>query len=104
MLSQLVIKRARKWKKKERQNPLHYFVCFQMPKKNNIRPEVLIFGVINYSTHSLKNYVTSEKDVSHNVLYYQQLSIAHYQVRFFMLKIILCNSKSVQFLSSPTNE
>ena len=31
----------------------------------------------------LKNYVTSEGAVSHNVLYYQQLSIACYQVRFY---------------------
>ena len=31
----------------------------------------------------LKNYVTSEGAVSHNVLYYQQLSIAHYQVSFY---------------------
>ena len=31
----------------------------------------------------LKNYVTSEGDVSHNVLYYQQLSITRYQVRFY---------------------
>ncbi len=28
----------------------------------------------------LKNYVTSEGVVSHNVLYYQQLSVAGYQV------------------------
>ena len=31
----------------------------------------------------LENYVTSEGAVSHNVLYYQQLSIAHYQVSFY---------------------
>ena len=30
----------------------------------------------------LKNCVTSDGVVSHNVLYYQQLSIAHYQVGF----------------------
>ena len=30
----------------------------------------------------LKNYVTSEVAVSHNVFYYQQLSIACYQVSF----------------------
>ena len=30
----------------------------------------------------LKNYVTSEGASSHIVLYYQQLSIAHYQVSF----------------------
>ena len=38
----------------------------------------------------LKNYVTSEGAVSHNVLYYQQLSIACLQVSF-MLTIILSN-------------
>ena len=31
----------------------------------------------------LKNYFTSEGAVTHNVLYYQQLSIARYQVRFY---------------------
>ena len=31
----------------------------------------------------LENYVTSEGDVSHNVLYYQQLSIACYRVSFY---------------------
>ena len=31
----------------------------------------------------LKNYLTSEGVVSHNVLNYQQLSIACYQVRFY---------------------
>ena len=31
----------------------------------------------------LKNYVTSEGAVSHNVLYYQQLSIPCYQVSFY---------------------
>ena len=31
----------------------------------------------------LKNYVTSEGPVSHNVLHYQQLSIACYQVSFY---------------------
>ena len=30
-----------------------------------------------------ENYVTSEGAVSHNVLYYQQLSIARYQVSFY---------------------
>ena len=28
----------------------------------------------------LKNYITSERAVSHNALYYQQLSIARYQI------------------------
>ena len=31
----------------------------------------------------LKNYLTSEGAVSHNVLYYQQFSITHYQVSFY---------------------
>ena len=31
----------------------------------------------------LENYVTSEEAVSHNVLYYQQLPITRYQVRFY---------------------
>ena len=31
----------------------------------------------------LKNYITSEGAVSHNVSYYQQLSIAYYQVSFY---------------------
>ena len=31
----------------------------------------------------LKNYCTSEGAVSHNVLYYQRLSIAGYQVGFY---------------------
>ena len=46
------------------------FVWFQMNNK------LFIIWVRNY----LKNYITSEGAVSHNVLYYQQLSIAHYQV------------------------
>ena len=33
---------------------------------------------------SLKKYVTSEGAVSHNIFYYQQLSITHYQVRFYV--------------------
>ena len=31
----------------------------------------------------LKNYVTSEGAISHNILYYQQLPIAYYQVSFY---------------------
>ena len=38
----------------------------------------------------LKNYVTSEGAISHNVLYYQQLSIARYEVSL-ILAIILSN-------------
>ena len=34
-------------------------------------------------TSFLKNYVTSEGAISHNVLYYQQLPITRYKVRFY---------------------
>ena len=45
----------------------------------------------------LKNYVTSEGAVSYNVWYYQQLSIARYQVLVFMLTIMLSNYQAVPF-------
>ena len=41
---------------------------------------LLIISVRNYLF--LKNYATSEGAVSHNVLYYQQLSNGRYQVSF----------------------
>ena len=40
-----------------------------------------ILFVVNY--FYLENYLTSEGAVSHNVFYYQQLSIACYQVSFY---------------------
>ena len=40
--------------------------------------------------HFLKNYATSEGAVSHNVLHYQQLSIACHQLSFYA-NIILSN-------------
>ena len=55
-------------------NTLVAHVCFQMPNAFNI-------WVRNY--FFLKNYVTYEGAVSHNVLYYKQLSIVHYQVSFY---------------------
>ena len=68
-------------------------VCFktlisrpQLWSRNNSSYFIL---VRNY--FSLKNYVTSEGAISHNVLYYQQLSIALYQVKFFMITIIFSN-------------
>ena len=45
----------------------------------DFRPEA--YWVTNYLF--LKNFVTSEGAVSHNVLYFQQLSIARYQVSFY---------------------
>ena len=59
---------------------LHKFVCFQMPNQTSGLKSIIIW-VRNYLF--LKNYVTSEGAVSHNVLYYQQLSIARYQVSFY---------------------
>ena len=58
----------------------------QLWSRNNSSYFIL---VRNY--FSLKNYVTSEGAISHNVLYYQQLSIALYQVKFFMITIIFSN-------------
>ena len=68
----------------EEKTPLsHEVVCFQMldfgTSKSNLRSQIIL--VENY--FFLENYVTSEGAVSHNVLYYQQLSIACYQVSFY---------------------
>ena len=69
----------------EEKTPLsHEVVCFQMldfeTSKSN--SEVSKSNLVeNY--FFLENYVTSEGAVSHNVLYYQQLSIARYQVSFY---------------------
>ena len=50
------------------------------------RPQILVWGleiklVENYIF--LENYTALEGAVSHNVLYYQQLPITRYQVRFY---------------------
>ena len=65
---------------KEKTPLLHKFVCFQMPNK---RLQLKSFNIWVRNYLFLKNYVTSEGAVSHNVLYYQQLSIARYQVSFY---------------------
>ena len=59
---------------KEKTPLLDDFVCFQIGIKYFI---ILV-------THNLflKNYGTSEGAVSHNVVYYQQLPNARYQVSF----------------------
>ena len=49
----------------------------------------------------LKNCVTSDGIVSHNVLYYQQLSIAHYQVGFHAN--VFFNSNYQRLVSSSFN-
>ena len=70
----------------ERKTPLfHFFVCFQIHKKR-LQLKSIIIWVGNYLSQKL----TSEGDVSHNVLSYQQLSIALYQEGYYV-KIILSN-------------
>jgi hypothetical protein len=54
---------------KEKTPLLDKFVCFQL-------------GILVRKYLFLKNYVTSEGVVSHNVLFYEQLSNARYQVSF----------------------
>ena len=46
------------------------------------RPEV--FNYLSDKYLFLKNFVTSEGAILHNVLYYQQLSIARSQVSFYV--------------------
>ena len=55
------------------------FVCFQI----GIRDFWLeVFYYFSAKLPLFQKYVTSERAVSHNVLYYQQLSNACYQVSF----------------------
>ena len=46
----------------------------------------------------LENNVISEGAVSHNVSYYQQLSITCYQVSFYAKQLFWVITNSVQFL------
>ena len=54
---------------------LHKLLCSHMPEKS------LTVLLRNYLF--LNNYVNTERAVSHNVLHYQQLTIARYQVSFY---------------------
>ena len=65
--------------KKEKTPLLYNYVCFQM---NNKMLQLKPFIIWVRNNLFLKNYITSEGTVSHNILYYQQLSIARYQVCF----------------------
>ena len=75
--------------KKRIHSKLQLFVCFQMPEKAScLRFKYLTEKLTSTKRNDLflKNYVTSEGAVSHNVLYYiyQQLSVALiYQVSFY---------------------
>ena len=69
----------------EERTPLsHKDVCFQMLDFGNSKTNSKVSNwnvVENYFCY--ENYVTSETAVSQNVLYYQQVSIACYQVSFY---------------------
>ena len=58
-----------------------------MKEKTPLSHEVVCFQMLDFETSNskffLENYVTAEGAVSHNVLYYQQLPIIHYQVKFY---------------------
>ena len=69
------------WIMKEKKPPLlHNFVCFLMHNKKLQLRSSFIIGVRNYLF--LKNYVTTERAISHKVSYYKQLSIACHQISY----------------------
>ena len=78
---QVVIEVARKRIMKEEKKPCCTNLCaFRCITK---------CFVLNYLSEKLplsQNYFTSEGANSHNVLYYQQLSVARYQVSFYANK------------------
>ena len=45
-------------------------------------PQILKLRSQNQIYFFLENYITSEGAISHNVLYYQELPITRYQVKF----------------------
>ena len=64
-----------------------WFQIFEISKNNSeVSKSNSNILVENYFFH--ENYVTSEGAVSHNVVNYQPLSIARYQVSFFANKIL----------------
>ena len=70
----------------------HQVVFFQMldfrTSKSNSEVLKSTSNILVEYYFFLKNYVTSEGVVSHNDLYYQQLSIARYQVSFYATVIL----------------
>ena len=77
--TQLVIKVA---ENNERRNTLAALLCVLSDAYKRFQAQgMLLFGGRNY--RFLKKYVSSEGADSHNVLYYQQLSNARYQVSFY---------------------
>ena len=61
---------------KEKKTLSHKVMCFQMLDFETSKSNSKILKSNSWKITSFsKNYVTSERAVSHNVLYYQQLSI-----------------------------
>ena len=76
----------------EVKSPMSYkIMCFQMFdfETSNSKSEWGLEIKLVDNFFSLENYVTSEGAISHHALYYQQLSITHYQG--FMIITILSN-------------
>ena len=64
-------------------NLVAQIVCFKMPWTRDLQLRSRIQRkYLSENYFFLKTYVTSKGAVSHNALYYQQLSIARYQVNF----------------------
>ena len=66
-------------------------MCFQLCIYQMLQLKFFIIWVRSYLF--LKNYITSERAISHNIFYYQQLSIACYQVslysnNYFLIPVI----------------
>ena len=61
--------------KKKNALAAHYLCAFQMPKKKGCK---VLFNILVRNDY----FLTSEGAVSHDVLYYQQLSVARYQSKF----------------------
>ena len=67
----------------------HEVVCFQMLDFRCLISRPHAWGleinsiILLRNISFLKNLVISEGAISHNVLYYQQLAVAHYKVNFY---------------------
>ena len=62
----------------------HQVVCFLMLDFETSSSKSVVSKLNLWKiTYFLKNYVTSEEAVYHNVLYYQPLPITRYQVSFY---------------------
>ena len=71
---------------KEKTPLSHEAVCFQMLHVETSIANSDFWGLENKFMENyffLKNYATSEGAVSHNILFYQPLSITRHQVRFY---------------------